>query len=340
MEQQMQNTTAKITVPDKGRVITDEDQYEDSMTELDEFDLAKMFKPNIDMDLSPVAAPDMVKQIDDLLAKGNTFRSLNDKYVEKFVTKGNEELYELLGSIYGFMLKVNESPYRDHTMKKMRDWLNEERSINLGESTPIESVVVRYIIPSDRQTAFNYARVLKVAFIENIAAKDLAGYIKGRGGITKIQDTLVNVAASEEKKKTAKKKLSLFKKIVLAQAKNITKTIEIPSSRKLDLAKGAKKSSFFEFAILDHANGDHYRVHQVVTLPEAIGEQWLNYISQTVIRDDVDEVQSQLDKLRAKLGITSGYGMTPGDEGYVDDRFSTPPAEETEMAVNAETEAD
>lgn len=316
METQIQSNP-KIKIPANGRVITDEDEYENSMMELDEFDLAKIFSPSIDMSLSPTASPDMVKQIDALISKGQSFRSLNDKYVEKFVVKGNEELYELLASVYGFMLTINESPYRDHILKRMREHLNEEHSIVLQESTPIESIVVRFVVPSDRQTAFNYARVMKVAFIEKTAAKDLAGYIKGRGGITKIQDTIANTEAAEEAKKTSKKKLSLFKKIVLANAKSINNTIEIPKTKKINLVANGKKESFFEFALVDNVNGENYRVHQVITLPESVGEQWLNYVSQLVIGDDIEMVENYLDKLRAKLGITGGYGMLPGDKGYV-----------------------
>ncbi len=317
METQTQSN-AKVAVPPNGRVIVDGDQqYEDSMIDMDDFDLAKIFTPNINMELSPIPSPAMVEQIDGLLAKGKTFRSLNDKYVDKFVVKGNEELYELLGSIYGFMLTVNESPYRDHILKKMREHLSEEQSIVLQESTAIESVVVRFVVPSDRQTAFNYARVMKVAFIEKIAAKDLAGYIKGRGGITKIQDTLANEEAAKEAKEVGKKKLSLFKKLVLASGKTITDTVEIPRTRKLDLVSAGKKESFFEFAIVDSMDNKNYRIHQVVSVPEAVGEQWLNYISQAVLSDDVDSIQNNLDKLREKLGITSGYGMLPGDKGYI-----------------------
>lgn len=335
METQTQSKPS-VTVPKNGRVVTDADQYEESMTDLDDFDLAKIFTPQIDMEITPIMAPAMVEQIDAVLAKGNSFRTLNDKYVEKFIVQGNEELYEILGGVYGYMLTVNESPYRDHIMMRMREWLSQEKGIVLHETTPLESVVVRYIMPSDRQTAFNYARVLRIAFIEKIAAKDLAGYIKGRGGITKIQDTLANVAAAEETKKVAKKKLSLFKKILLANAKSIDQTVEIPKGKKLNLARGAKKESLFEFAIVDNCNGDDYRIHQVVSLPEAVGEQWLNYISQIVIRDDVDAVQDQLDKLRAKLGITGGWGMVPGDKGYVPEGNVSQPAVEKEVAEASE----
>ena len=125
METQVQGNP-KVAVPANGKVIVSEDEYEDSMIDMDDFDLAKIFTPNINMDLSPIPSPAMVEQIDGLLAKGKTFRSLNDRYVEKFVVKGNEELYELLGSVYGFMLTVNESPYRDHILKRMREYLSEE----------------------------------------------------------------------------------------------------------------------------------------------------------------------------------------------------------------------
>jgi hypothetical protein len=335
METQVQSNP-KIVVPPNGKVIVSGDEYEDSMIDMDDFDLAKIFKPNIGMELSPVAKPEMEEQISNLMAKGNTFRKFNESYVEKYVTQGNKELYEMLGGIYGFMLTVNESPYRDHILKRMREWLSEEQSIVLSESTAIESIVVRYIIPTDRQTAFNYARVLKVAFLEKLVAKDLAGYITGRGGITKIQDTQANEDAAKEAKEVAKKKLSLYKKILQASAKAINETIDIPKSKQLNLVSAGKKEALFQFAVVDNKGGDAFRIHQVVALPEAIAEQWLNYISQTVVNDDVEMVQDELDKLRAQLGITGGWGMAPGDKGYVPHGNVTAPP--VEKDVNEEPE--
>lgn len=321
METQIHNQpTAKIPLPAHGRVIVDngidENQYEESMIDLDDFEFSKMFTPNIKVDISPSNVNDISLQVDKLLAKGKSLSALNDKYIEKFVVKGNQELYELLGSIYGFMLSINESAIKEHILRRMREHLSETDNIKLSESSSIEATVVRYIMPKDRQTSFNYARVMKVAFLENIAAKDLAGYITGRGGITKIQDTLANEEAAVEAKKVTKTKLSLFKKILLANAKTITSTVEIPRSKTLNLVPSGSKEALFEFALVDNSDGDNYRIHQVVNVPEAIGEQWLNYISQSVINDDVEMVKKGLDKLRAKLGITGGYGMEPGDIGY------------------------
>jgi hypothetical protein len=261
---------------------------------------------------------------------------LNDKYVDKFIVKGNEELYELLGSIYGFMLTVNESPYRDHIMKRMREHLSEEHSIVLQETAAIESVVVRFVVPSDRQTAFNYARVMKVAFLEKIAAKDLAGYIKGRGGITKIQDTIANEEAAKDHKKVVAKKLSLYKKVLIAKLKATGPEIEVPKRLSASFVKKSSDSACFEFALVTNMGGEKYRINQIVNVPEAVGDQMLGFISNLSIPDNkVDEAQEKLDAMRAKLGITFGYGMEPSDKGYMAPANVTRPPEKV---VEEETE--
>jgi hypothetical protein len=42
----------------------------------------------------------------------------------------------------------------------------------------------------------------------------------------------------------------------------------------------------------------------------------LNLISEASMPDDLQAMQDKLDMLREKLGITSGWGMKPGDKGY------------------------
>ena len=304
--------TAKITIPPNGNVIVDEDQDE---FDLDDFEL-NIFTPQTNMAKRPSDVDEILEQVDKVLAKGKTLGALNDKFVDTYVIKGNKELYELLAAIYGFMLQVNESAYKDHILKRMREQLKDSFDIALQESSTVESIVVRYVVPKDRQTAFNYARVLKVAFIENIAAKDLSGYISGRGGISKIQDTLENVQNAVEEKKSIKRKLSLYKKIILARTKVASKPIKINKGKKLSLVPYGTKPAMFDFAVLSNIGGEDYRIHQVVQLPLAVGDQWLNYISQNVIVDDLELVQDKLDELRARLGIAEGYGMQPGDKGY------------------------
>lgn len=47
--------------------------------------------------------------------------------------------------------------------------------------------------------------------------------------------------------------------------------------------------------------------------------------------NNVDEAQEKLDTMRAKLGITSGYGMEPCDNGYMAPANVTQPPAEKEV---------
>jgi|GEM_PF-3343238 hypothetical protein len=48
-------------------------------------------------------------------------------------------------------------------------------------------------------------------------------------------------------------------------------------------------------------------------------------------------VQEQLDKLRARLGITGGFGMLPGDKGYIDDRIPAQQPAEKEITDDVDS---
>ena len=42
----------------------------------------------------------------------------------------------------------------------------------------------------------------------------------------------------------------------------------------------------------------------------------LSLVAEASLSDDLAGTQDKLDVLREKLGITSGWGMKPGDKGY------------------------
>jgi len=71
----------------------------------------------------------------------------------------------------------------------------------------------------------------------------------------------------------------------------------------------------FEYSIALRV-GDENRVIHFMQLPKTLEEQILKAISEVTIQDDLGKVQGQLDAYRASLGITSGWGMMPGDKGY------------------------
>jgi hypothetical protein len=221
-------------------------------------------------------------QVDMVLGQAQNLSKMNDQYVETYVVRGTKELYALLGAIYSYALQINESPLRDHILQRMRERLEEEHEIKTQANTPWITTVLRFILPTDRQTAYSYSKVLQVAHDENLTAQELPNYIKDRGGIGKITATRDEAEA----------------------AKNVKDH------------KEAKTQGTFEFAVCVNPIGQERRVVRFFKLNESMESQILNLVAEASMPDDLEAMQQKLDVLREKLGITSGWGMKPGDKGY------------------------
>jgi hypothetical protein len=84
----------------------------------------------------------------------------------------------------------------------------------------------------------------------------------------------------------------------------------------LNTVEEGKKEGTFEFAVCVNPIGQERRVVRFIKLNEAMETQILNMVAEASVSDDLDTTQKNLDVLREKLGITSGWGMQPGDKGY------------------------
>lgn len=140
-------------------------------------------------------------QVDIMLGQAQNLTKMNEQYVDTYVVRGTKELYALLGAIYSYALQINESILRDNILQRMRERLEEDHEIKTQANTPWLTTVLRFIIPTDRQTAYNYSKVLQVAYEENLAATELPDYIKERGGISKITATKESAESAKAVKK-------------------------------------------------------------------------------------------------------------------------------------------
>lgn len=255
-------------------------------------------------------------QVDIILGQAQNLTKMNDQYVDTYVVRGTKELYALLGAIYSYALQINESPLRNAILERMRERLEQDHDIKSQANTPWMTTVLRFIIPTDRQTAYNYSKVLQVAHDENLAATELPGYIKDRGGIAKITGTKeeAEVAKANQEHKAAK--TQMLRKILLANAKASGTVVQVPSQFVLNTVGEGKKAGTFEFAICVNPSGEERRVVRFVRLPEGLENQLLALVAENTMSDDLDETRSKLDVLRQQLGITSGWGMEPGDVGF------------------------
>ena len=94
-------------------------------------------------------------QVDLMLGQADRLAQLNDQYTEAFVVKGNKALYELLTAIYSYALQIDQSALREHILQRMRQTLEDEHKQKTQANTNWMTTVLRFILPRDRQTAFN-----------------------------------------------------------------------------------------------------------------------------------------------------------------------------------------
>lgn len=255
-------------------------------------------------------------QVEMILGQAQNLTKMNDQYVETYVVRGTKELYALLGAIYSYALQIDTHALRDHVLQRMREKLEKEHEIKSQANTPWMTTVLRFIIPTDRQTAYNYSKVLQVAHEENLAATELPNYIKERGGIAKITATKEDAEAAKAVKKHKEDKTQMLRKILLANAKGSDTVVQVPEQFVLNTVEEGKNAGMFEYAICVNPAGHERRVVRFVRLPEALENQLLALVAENTMSDDLADTKAKLDVLRQQMGITSGWGMEPGDVGY------------------------
>jgi hypothetical protein len=155
-----------------------------------------------------------------------------------------------------------------------------------------------------------------VAHDENLTAQELPNYIKERGGIGKITATKEEAEAAKNVKDHKEAKTQMLRNILLANAKSSQTIVHVDDQYVLNTVVEGKKQGTFEFAVCVNPAGQERRVVRFFTLNETMESQILNLVAEASMPDDLEAMQGKLDMLREKLGITSGWGMKPGDKGY------------------------
>ncbi len=284
-------------------------------------------------------------QVDILLGQAGSLTKLNDQYTQTFVVKGTKALYDLLGAIYSYALQIDGSPLRDHVLQRMRDQLQETHDVKTQANSPWITTIVRFILPSDRQTAYTYARVVQIAFDENLTATELPAYIRDRGGISKITATKESEEAAKAIKDHKAAKLTLTRKVLLANAK-ASNLVAGPEPKKyLNVVPEGKKQGTFDLAICVNV-GQEVKIVRFLQVSEQMEASVLAAIADASLPDDLDAVQAKLDEYRERLGINSGWGMEPGDKGYALPNMpviapvqTQQPTGESQVSAQADTQA-
>ena len=199
------NKKASIKLDDNATVkIIDADN--DDIFEINELVMIGAEKA---LNVRPSMKAEIIKEIESVIQFSDALAEKNKKYHEDYVVRGNHALYVVLAEIYALALKIESSTARDHILKEMRSKLK-DRQIKTQFNTPTMTVLIKYVVGSDRQTAANYSRVLNIAMSENLTPKELPDYISRRGGIGQIHALEGESAAKKLGSKQSKDRIRVI----------------------------------------------------------------------------------------------------------------------------------
>ncbi len=137
-----------------------------------------------------------------LIAEADVVANEHEIYHEQYVTRANESLYKLLANMLKVCLDIEASGETARVIKQMRSKLLANYGLKTQANSRTSAIVVRYIVRSGRKTAHVYGRVIEVAIANNITPEQLPDFIRERGGIEEIRQSVVS---AEEKKLNADK---------------------------------------------------------------------------------------------------------------------------------------
>jgi len=117
-----------------------------------------------------------------------TLVSEREQWQQNAYTKSNEELYALLAKCYASFKAMCEDTEDAEVMRKQFDAYVESKGIVFKKSTHKLVKIVKCVFgETDKRRISTYGIVLRTALANNLAADDVADFIKQSGGVQEIK---------------------------------------------------------------------------------------------------------------------------------------------------------
>jgi hypothetical protein len=165
------------------------------------------------------------------------------------------------------------------------------------------TIVIKYVVGAERQTAANYSRVLSVAMQDNIPANGLAEYISRRGGISQIHDTELQSTAKSSGAKHSKERLKIIHEMfqLLGHSSDYSFKYE-QGITQLSAHKqnGAEEGRFVTFLTVFDEKDSVYKIVNGFDLGQTLEDSLVRILSKD-ITSDFDSLKRKLHNFKKHL---------------------------------------
>ena len=250
--------------------------------DLETFDLSAFVVTGITKDKSAVAT--LNPEVESFIKESEALFKLGEKFEVEVVQRGHQSLYELLASIYGLALRIEENPQKDKILEGIRKDLKDNHDISVkSNSTPI-TVMVKYVIRADKVTASRYTKVLTVARDESVSVVDLPAYITRRGGVTQAQESESVALAKKTGDKSSKERTVLIREFFKLMGETSKNNFQFAGDVIVHSppTENDKESSSFCVFVAHHVSGDQYKMISANDLGKGWEDNLVKYLGKSM----------------------------------------------------------
>ena len=152
--------------------------------------------------------------IGQVLCEGDVLAQNQADFYENYIVKANDVLYRLLSDLMRYSDQILGSDYKLEILSKMRNTLSTKHNIKVQKNTPDLTIIVKYVVRTNRKNAHVYARVLDMAYRQDVMADELEDFIRQNGGIDRIRESNTNLEAVNKKKARGEHELKFIKALL------------------------------------------------------------------------------------------------------------------------------
>lgn len=285
---QLSNGAIKVKTASAAALATKVEENEFEGVDLEKFDLSAFVAPKPGAIAVRGAGKEIKNpEVEKFLTESANLLALGDKYEVEVVERGHKALYELLASIYGLALRIEQHEQREKILDAIRSELKETRQISIKSGTSAINTMVRYVVRSDNRVISRYTKVLNVAREENLDPTDLAAYITRRGGVGQIQEVEALALAKKSGDKSSKERTALIREYFELMGLASKMDFEFPGNVVFhgEDKDGKPEVSSFCVFVAHHVSGDQYKMISANDLGKSFEDSLVKYLGKAMPED-------------------------------------------------------
>jgi hypothetical protein len=231
------------------------------------------------------------------LVKLDALANRRQVWQRDFYDKSNKGLYALLSDCLGMYYEIKGSPAEKIVLESIKVTL-EARGTKVQASTPVLTLIVKYVFNAERRRASSYSRALRVAAKEAVSVANFAEWVAKVGGVEEVASTKGVTDETIKKRGQLDAKVAEVKQLLVSQLQHPLALVP-----KTALAHPADSAEYTLLIGKMLASGQTQVLSVVPGSSGAMIEQAIRKIAQELLNKVEEHVKAQAE-IAAQAAVT------------------------------------